>query len=126
MTVAIRIATPFDHGIWLIAYLLLVGSVAPILVVRSLEHLDASVVRRSAIEAAAWLAAVILVPAGVLVDARALVVVGSFSLLAALALITQRTPPATANRRLAHFLIIWFMAASTFVGIALAWDRPWL
>lgn len=123
--IVVRLVTPFEHGIWLVAYLLLVGTVAPYLLAAGQQRLGVAVDRRSVAEAGAWLAAVVLVPAGVLLDARLLVVAGGSALLACLASLAHRSLPG-ARRRLAHAAIIAFMAASTFVGIALAWDRPWL
>jgi len=128
VAVVLRIAAPFDHGIWLIAYLVLVGALAPWLIALGEERLGAAPDRRTAPEAAAWLAGVIAVPAGVLADARVLVVVGGIALLAALASIARRAidAGAAAPALAAHGAVIAFMAASTLVGIGLAWDKPWL
>jgi len=122
------VAAPFEHGIWLIAYLALVGTIAPYLLARAEARLGAPIDRRSETEAIAWLIAVVAVPAGVLLDARLLVVAGSAALLAALASMARRTLALAgpARQRLAYAAMIAFMTASTFVGIGLAWDRPWL
>lgn len=125
MAIALRIVAPFEHGTWLIAYLLLVGALAPYLIAAGQDRLGVGADRRSGFEAAAWLVAVVTVPAGVLLDARLLVVIGGAVLLASLASLAQRSPPG-ARRRLAHAAIIAFVAVSTLIGIALAWDRPWL
>ena len=125
--IALRFVAPFEHGSWLIAYLVLVGALAPYLLAAGLDRLGVDADRRGRLEAAAWLAAVVMVPAGVLLDARLAVVAGSAALLAALVSIARRTPADVAARhRLAHDAIIAFMALSTFVGIGLAWSRPWL
>ena len=128
VAVVLRIAAPFDHGTWMIAYLVLVGALAPWLLAFGEERLGAAADRRTAPEAAAWLAGVIAVPAGVLADARVLVVAGGVALLAALVSIARRALAAGAAARAlaAHGVVIAFMAASTLIGIGLAWDTPWL
>jgi hypothetical protein len=128
VAVVLRIAAPFDHGSWLIAYLVLVGALAPWLLALGEERLGAAADRRTMPEAAAWLAGLIAVPAGVLADARVLVVVGGIALLAALVSIARRALAvgAAAPALAAHGAVIAFMAASTLVGIGLAWDTPWL
>jgi len=123
--IVLRVVAPFEHGTWLIAYLVLVGAVAPYLLAAGQERLGVGVDRRSRLEAAAWLGAVVMVPAGVLLDARLLVVGGGAVLLGSLASLAQRSLPG-ARRRFAHAAIIAIVAASTFIGIALSWDRPWL
>jgi hypothetical protein len=133
VAIELRIFTPFDHGVWLIAYLLLVGAAAPLLLARGERRLGATAGTAATGEAAAWTAGLVAVPAGVLADARLLVVLGGAALLAALASMARRAF-ATARRRdpaagrdlLVHAGVVGFMAVSTFVGIALAWDTPWL
>ena len=142
-TVLLLIAAPFDHGVWLLAYLLLVGFAAPLLLAAGegrllAEPLDGNGADRLA---GAWLAGMILVPAGVLLDVRLPVVVGALALLVALWSMTQRAfaagarpaPAASpqarrkqAGARRAHAALIAFMAVSTLVGVLLAWDSPWL
>ncbi|HET6830672.1 MAG TPA: hypothetical protein VFH44_04905 [Solirubrobacterales bacterium] len=134
VAIELRIFAPFDHGVWLVAYLLLVGTVAPLLLARGEQRLGAPAAGAAASgEAAAWLVGVAAVPAGVLADARLLVVAGGAALLAALASIARRSRPRDAGRAsgsgrdlLIHGTVVGFMAVSTVVGIALAWDTPWL
>lgn len=133
---AVRLATPFDHGIWLVAYLLLVGCIAPLLLAAGERRLLAAPIadEGAGTAAALWLCGVLAVPAGVLGDARVLVWAGALALAAALALLARRAyggaaPPAPGRGRaalLGHGAMIASMAASTAIGVALAWDYPWL
>ena len=130
-----RINFQFDHGIWLIAYLLLVGSAAPQLLANGEERLLAE--PRKGKEAlaggAAWLLGTIAVPLGVLVEMRLPVVVGAGALLVALGSITRRAfgigaPSASVRQpvsRLLHAVVIAFMVTSTVIGVLLAWHTPW-
>ena len=127
---------PFDHGVWLVAYLFLVGFLAQLLLGRGqaallvgARALDQGVVLRVLL----WNAGVILVPLGVLIEARLFVVIGGAALLVALAMFWRSAwpiPPSPDGRadrlRLSQLALIVFMAASVFVGTALAWDTPWL
>jgi hypothetical protein len=134
VAVALRVLAPFDHGSWLIAYLLLVGTVAPLLLARGELRLGAAAAGRAASgEALAWLAGVVAVPIGVLADSRLLVVGGGAALLGALASVARRSRPGGGVRArgsgrelLLHGAVVAFMAVSTVIGIALAWDTPWL
>lgn len=143
LTVLLLIVAPFDHGVWLLAYLLLVGFAAPILLAVGESRLLAEPLDGTGADrlAGAWLAGMILVPAGVLLDIRLPVVIGAVALLLALGSLTQRafaagarparaaSPRARrmqAGARRAHAALIVFMAASTLVGVLLAWDSPWL
>jgi hypothetical protein len=132
----VRAIEPFEHGIWLVAYLFLVGFAAQLLLRRGELGLLAS--SGSPPPAAArwqvvlWNAGSVAVPAGVLADARLLVVAGAVCLLAALGLFWRslrrsRGPDgnSSASMRRGYAAVILFMAASTFVGTALAWDTPW-
>jgi len=138
LAAAARAIAPFDHGIWLVAYLFLVGFLAQYLLARG-QHLlvaagrpgaDASPIRA---QATLWNAGVVAVPVGVFVDARFVVVVGSVALLAALAAFWPRSRGARSQSAMApptlviaYTALILFMAASALVGTALAWDTPWL
>ena len=134
---ATRAIDPFDHGIWLVAYLLLVGFLAPLLLglgqARLLAGVSSEDAPRIGAQAAFWNAGVVAVPLGVLLGSRLFVVLGSVALLTALAAFWR----ASRRRRLAaeaglggvrgaYVALIVIMAASVFVGTALAWDTPWL
>ncbi len=127
---------PFDHGVWLAAYLFLVGFAAQYLLGRWQASLIAVRGVGKAplwLQATLWNAGVILVPAGVLLEARALVVIGAIVLLAALTSFAN-SARATRPRRgrdsvgpwAAQVALIALMATSALVGTALAWDTPWL
>lgn len=126
----LRIAVPFDHGIWLVAYLLLVGSLAQYMLAigRSLLVPLASP-RPAGTEALLWSIGVLLVPVGVLGGTRLLVAAGSIALIAALFLLWQETRSAIADRTHRMALpclgLIVFMTLSVFAGMALASDVPW-
>jgi hypothetical protein len=133
---AIRLADDFDHGIWLIAYLLLVGSLAPALLSAGERRVLAASSRGAGASRVAllWLAGVVAVPAGVLGQARIVVCAGALCLFAALALLTRRAfsrrrvpAPACPSFVVAgHALMIAVMGASTAIGVVLAWSYPWV
>ena len=128
-----RAIEPFSNGIWLVAYLFLVGFLAQLLLGRGQAVLNRSQPspRRRA-QAVLWNGGVAVVPSGVFADSRVLVVLGGIGLLAALTLYWQSARATSRNPRtnpawLKHGFtaLIAFMAGSVFVGTALAWDRPW-
>jgi hypothetical protein len=135
---AARAIEPFDHGIWLVAYLFLVGFLAQFLLGRG----QATVVVASpsganappiGAQVAFWNAGVVAVPLGVLVGARLFVVLGSVALLTALAAFWQSCRPCRSDSRTArgfrgisYTALIITMVASVLVGTGLAWDIPWL
>jgi hypothetical protein len=135
---AIRAVAPFEHGIWLVAFLFLVGFLAQLLLGRGQAALVAaadlspppSLVR--SVQLRLWNAGVVAVPLGVLLDARLFVVAGAAALLAALISFSRTAAPALADRaggpwlRRGYVALLVFMAASVFVGTALGWDREWL
>jgi hypothetical protein len=138
LAAAARALEPFAPGIWLVAYLFLVGFLAQFLLGRCQATLlaatpsgtDSAPIRA---QAALWSAGVVAVPLGVLVGARLFVVLGSVALLTSLAVFWQayrslRSTSSAASGALAvgYVALIAFMAASVFVGTALAWDTPWL
>ena len=138
VALAIRISEPFEHDAWLVAYLFLVGFLAQLLLSRgqaallAAAGLPAPTPDARLAQALAWNLGVIAVPAGVLAETRLAVVVGSVSLLTALAFFAKTARPvlpgsAVRPGRLgwayAHLLLI--MTASTLIGTALAWDIPW-
>ena len=128
---------PFDHGIWLIAYLVLVGFLAQLLLglgqaaLLSTAGLNSPSHQARLAQALHWNLGVVAVPAGVLANSRLAVVVGSVSLLAALASLWQTARPVLPGRAAptrpgwAYALLLLAMAASTLIGTALAWDIPW-
>jgi hypothetical protein len=72
---AARAIEPFDHGIWLVAYLFLVGFLAQYLLARGQSMLFAASQPGGdappiGAQAALWNAGVVAVPVGVFVDAR--------------------------------------------------------
>jgi hypothetical protein len=132
-----RAIEPFEHGIWLVAYLLLVGFLAQLLLGLGQARMLAGVSGEDAppvgAQAAFWNAGVVAVPLGVLVGTRLLVVLGSVALLTALAAFwrasRRRRSEAVAGSGgvgVAYVALIVIMAVSVFVGTALAWDTPWL
>ena len=138
VVLAIRVLEPFNHGSWLVAYLVLVGFLAQLLLGRgqaallSAGGLPAPPRGVRLEQALLWNFGVIAVPTGVLTDTRLAVVVGSVSLLAALASLWEtarpRLPGSDARpTRLgwAYALLLLTMTASTLIGTALAWDIPW-
>jgi hypothetical protein len=132
----VRAATPFDHGIWLVAYLFLVGFLAQALLGagqsslyrRAGRPLSGRLVR---MEVVLWNFGVVAVPLGVLVNARIAVVVGSCALLPALVLFARSLNP-SANPHgaisiaMAYTALLLGMASSVLIGTALAWDIPWV
>jgi len=138
IALTIRVLEPFDHGTWLVAYLVLVGFLAQLLLGRGQVALVAAGglpppprgVRLA--QALLWNFGVITVPVGVLANTRLAVVVGSVSLLVALASLWETARPALpgsnarpTRRGWAYALLLLAMTASTIIGTALAWDIPW-
>jgi hypothetical protein len=138
LAAAARAIEPVAHGIWLVAYLFLVGFLAQFLLGRCQVTLMAASPSSTnsppiRAQAALWNVGVVAVPVGVLVGARLFVVVGSVALLISLAAFWQayrslRSNSSAASGALAvgYVALIALMAASVFVGTALAWDIPWL
>jgi hypothetical protein len=138
LAAAVRAIEPFAHGIWLVAYLFLVGFLAQLLLGRCQATLRAAGRTRTAAppigaQAALWNFGVVAVPLGVLLDARLFVVLGSLALLSSLAAFWQvyrslrlESGAASGAFRVGYVALIVFMAASVLVGTALAWDTPWL
>ena len=134
----VRIAEPFEHGVWLVAYLFLVGFLAQLLLGRGQAALlpassgSLPGPRSRRVQPVLWNAGVISVPFGVLADARLAVVFGSLVLLVALASFSHSVRAALTHRsvprrlRSGYFALLVFMAGSVLVGTALAWDIPWL
>jgi hypothetical protein len=138
VALVVRTAEPFEHGAWLVAYLVLVGFLAQLLLGRgqaallSSGDLPAPSRTKRLAQTVLWNLGVVAVPLGVLAETRLAVVVGSLSLLAALASSSMTVRPiilsAAARRsRLAsaYVALLLIMTASVVVGSALAWDIPW-
>jgi hypothetical protein len=123
-----RAIEPFAHGIWLVAYLFLVGFLAQVLLARGQATVLAAAPSDAGdppigAQVALWNAGVVAVPLGVLVEARVFVVVGSVALLSALAAFWRA---ASRGAGVGYLTLMVFMAASVLIGTALAWDTPWL
>jgi hypothetical protein len=131
---AVEAIGQFDHGVWLVAYLFLVGFLAQLLLGHGRLVLGAepSLPARIPAPLVLWNIGVFAVPAGVLADSRLLVVLGSAALLGALAQFRRSVRPACGDPvhptwlRPGYTALIAFMGASVVAGIALAWDTPWL
>lgn len=128
----IQLFAPFDHGVWLVAYLLLVGSLAAFLIAEGEAALGVSD-RDAGSQAMLWAIGTIAVPAGVLGESRLAVVLGSAALLSALASMAAAAlpppaRPATGGNALTrgYLALLVFMAISVGVGLTLAWDIAWL
>jgi hypothetical protein len=132
-----RAIEPFSHGIWLVAYLFLVGFLAQLLLARG----QATVLAAAPLDtdppigaqATLWNAGVVSVPLGVLVGARVFVVIGSVALLTALAAFWRASRPrrsesgaVSGGAGVGYLALMVFMAGSVLIGTALAWDTPWL
>jgi hypothetical protein len=135
----LRATDPFDHGIWLVAYLFLVGFLAQLLLGRGQAALLANAslsgpppaVRKA--ELVLWNFGVAIVPLGVLVETRLAVVWGTACLLGALYSFwsSARWALAAADEKHAalgrsYRMLLVFMATTAVTGLALAWDIPWL
>ena len=133
LAAAARIATPIEHGSWLVAYLFLVGFAAQLLLARGQDALASSSRARktSPRQTILWSAGIVAVPLGVFAGARLCVVVGSICLLAALAghwraaIVADRSP-GDGMLRNGYYALLALMTASVFIGTGLAWDEPWL
>lgn len=129
-----RLVYTYEHGIWLVAYLFLVGSLSQYLLARGQSALSpetpARVVRS---ETLFWSAGVVTVPLGVLGGMKILIVIGSLVLLAALVLFWSATRPgmevALAAGRIGlvrgYRALLILVGISVFVGIGLGWRAPW-
>jgi hypothetical protein len=128
----LRAAFAFDHGIWLVAYLLLVGFLAPFALSTGRAVLLDGRASRDRIDAQAlfWGFGTIAVPVGVFADSRLAVVLGGVALLIALRWAAAPAIDAHGRSRrpalaYAQLGLVAFMAVSVVVGIVLAWDIPW-
>jgi hypothetical protein len=132
-----RATEPVEHGIWLVAYLALVGFAAQLLIacgqaqLRCLAGLSAVKESTRRAEVAMWNLGVVFVPLGVLLETRLAVLLGTLTLLAALTSFLCSVRAALDKSEVgslgrAYLALLTFMAASTVTGLALAWDTPWL
>lgn len=125
LVAAVNSATPFAHGSWLAAYLVLVGGVAQLALAGGplLFPEPASSQALARAQLGLWNAGTAIVAVGVLTDANAVVTLGSVVVLAALACFARGAGPARgpgAGRVIAYRLVIALLAVSVVVGIALA------
>jgi hypothetical protein len=132
-----HMAEGVPHGWWLASFLGLVGGIAQLLLgaghgalAGSTPPIRAGSSRRHAV---LWNAGTLLVPLGVLADARLAVVLGSALLIAALGgsslevLAARRARGGRTPRwQRAYVALLTCLGASVIVGTALAWDRPWV
>jgi hypothetical protein len=132
---ALRVAEPYEHGIWLVAYLVLVGFAAQLLLARGQSAVAGRTPSRGLVrlQSGLWNLGVLAVPLGVLIDSRLAIVLGAISLLVALGsyartLYAARRQGRAGSRAMqaAYVVLVAGMTASVFVGVALGWERPWL
>lgn len=126
----IRAAVDFDNGIWLVAFLLLVGSVAQLLLAlgQSVLHPEGTEPGRVAAEAILWNVGAVLVPLGTLTTGKAWVVAGSAALVAGLLLFGRSALESSSGMqplRTLYWTLILFMGVSVLTGVALSWAEPW-
>jgi hypothetical protein len=129
LVAAVNSATPFAHGSWLAAYLVLVGGVAQLALSAGplLFPEPASSRALARAQLALWNAGTAIVAVGVFTAASAVVVAGSVLVLAALACFARGAGPAREpgrRRVLAYRLVIAVLGVSVVVGIALAGGSP--
>ena len=134
--IASAIATaidPYEHGVWLVAYLFLVGFAAQFLLARGRDAISPTVPAGLVnLQTVLWNLGVVAVPVGVLADVRIPIAVGSLALVAALSLFWSSVRAAYdaggAGRTAtgwAFAALLAFMLASTVIGMALGSDIPW-
>jgi len=126
---AVRIATPYAHAWWLVAYLALVGGLSQFLLGPGLSAIvrrskrDAPSRRTSSAQLVLWNVGTALVAIAVLAGTSAGVIAGSVLLLAALgsfALSLRRTGSVTRGWPLGYLLLVLFLVSSVFTGAGLA------
>jgi hypothetical protein len=125
-----RSQAPFDHGWWLVAYLVLVGGLSQLILGAGQFALGTESAGRRALaaELVLWNLGALLVPLGVFAGAPGVVAVASLVLLAALALFAAATsaPPRDHTFWLyAYRAIVLFLCGSVIVGTGLADALPW-
>ncbi|HEY5296103.1 MAG TPA: hypothetical protein VIJ70_11565, partial [Gaiellaceae bacterium] len=113
----VRIATPFAHAWWLVAYLALVGGLSQLLLGSGLNAITSAKGRApsatsSSVQLVLWNVGTALVAIAVLAGTSAGVIAGSVLLLAALAsfaLSLGRTGPVTRGWPLGYLLLVLFL-----------------
>jgi hypothetical protein len=130
---AVNSASPFPHGSWLAAYLVLVGGASQVALGgwRLGLRQPRPAPRTIGAQLILWNFGVVCVPSGVLAGARGLVSIGSFALLSALtlyALETRRWRPSARKGTFLYLAIVGALGVSVVVGSALADAAPgaWL
>jgi hypothetical protein len=129
LVAAVNSASPFAHGSWLAAYLVLVGGVAQLALTAGPLLFPAPVSSRPLARAqlGLWNAGTAIVAIGVFTDASAVVSLGSLLVLAALGCFARGAGPARepgAGRVIAYRLVIAVLAVSVAVGIVLSIASP--
>jgi hypothetical protein len=129
LVAAVNSASPFAHGSWLAAYLVLVGGVAQLALVGGPLLFPAPVSSRTLARAqlGLWNAGTAIVAIGVFTDASAVVSLGSLLVLGALGCFARGAGPARepgAGRVIAYRLVIAVLAVSVAVGIVLSVASP--
>lgn len=128
-TAAINGATPFAHGSWLAAYLVLVGGVAQLLLGLgwlALPRASASTRLRRA-QLGLWNVGTLAIAGGVLGDLAAVVFAGSAVFAAALACFARGSGSSRGTGHgqvLAYRLLIYLLFASVVVGGVLSQTSP--
>ncbi|MBN9622296.1 MAG: hypothetical protein J0H06_04970 [Actinobacteria bacterium] len=129
LVAAVNSAAPFAHGSWVAAYLVLVGGVAQLLL--GVGCLGLPVPRLSArlrgAQLGLWNVGNAVVVGGVLVDAVAVVVVGSVMLLAALGGFAVGGGRIRRDRRarvIIYRIVILGLAVSVVIGAVMAKASP--
>lgn len=126
-----RAVVEFDRGIWLVAFLLLVGFLAQLLLALGQSSLrpEGTPGGRVAAEAWLWNVGAILVPLGTMADGKAGVIAGSLALIAALVLFARSALEASSGAQplwSLYWAFILFMGVSIATGIGLSWSQSWL
>jgi hypothetical protein len=129
LVAAVNSASPFAHGSWLAAYLVLVGGVAQLALSAAPLLFPAPASSRTLARAQLWLwnVGTAIVAVGVFTEANVIVVVGSVLVLAALGCFARGAGPAREPGRglvLAYRLVIAILGVSVVIGIALAGGSP--
>jgi hypothetical protein len=124
LVAAVNSATPFAHGSWLAAYLVLVGGVAQLALGLGPLLFSAPTLspRTGRAQLVLWNGGIAIVAVGVLADTGVVVAIGSVLVLGALAAFARGAGPARGPGRagvIAYRLVIAVLAVSVVVGIAL-------
>lgn len=124
LAAAVNSASPFAHGSWLAAYLVLVGGASQVALGLAPLALPVAPPSQRLVRSqlVLWNAGALIVPAGVLVGSLAVVAVGSAALLAALACFVAGAQPTGADRPgrvLAYRALVAVLGTSVLVGCGL-------